>query len=214
MLSFLGVNRNINRGWRTLPRAFGGVGLLSFAVEQMIAWAGMLLQHFGVPSLLGRKFQASLEALQLEIGVAGNPLLEDYDTYGGLATDCWFKRVWERLDHYGFEVHLDYPTLEAPRVRDEPIMVAVMADKTLSWEEKQGINRCRLAFKMLWKSDGVTADGRRLEPDVMTAHGRPSWLSSFVFPREEPSVRNWVAWRAFWSSQLCRDGTLERPLGV
>ena len=67
---------------------------------------------------------------------------------------------------------------------------------------------------MLWKLDGVTADGRRLEPDVMTAHGRPSWLSSFVFPQEEPSVRNWVAWRAFWSSQLRRDGTLERPLGV
>ena len=112
----------------------------------------------------------------MEIGVAGNPLLEDYDTYGELAMDCWFKRVWERLAHYGFEVHLDYSTLKAPRVRDEPIMVAVMADKNLSWEEKQGINRCQLAFKMLRKSDGVTADGRRLEPDVMTAHGRPSWL--------------------------------------
>ena len=53
MLSFLGVNRNINRGWQTLPRAFGGVGLFIFAVEHMIVWAGMLLLHCGVPSLMG-----------------------------------------------------------------------------------------------------------------------------------------------------------------
>ena len=54
----------------------------------------------------------------------------------GLATECWFKRVWERLAHYVFEIHMDYPTLKAPRVRDKPIMVAVMADKNLPWEEK------------------------------------------------------------------------------
>ena len=53
MLSFLGVNRNINWGWQTLPRAFGGVGLFIFAVEHMIVWAGMLLLHCGVPSLMG-----------------------------------------------------------------------------------------------------------------------------------------------------------------
>ena len=33
MLPFLGVNRNIKKEWRTLPRAFGGVGLLSLPVE-------------------------------------------------------------------------------------------------------------------------------------------------------------------------------------
>ena len=93
-------------------------------------------------------------------------------------------------------------------------MAAVMADKNLSSEEKQGINQCRMAFKMLWKLDGVTADGRGPEPDAMIAHNHPFWLSSVVFPREEPSARNWVVWRAFWLSQLCRDGTLERPLGV
>ena len=97
--------------------------------------------------------------------------------------------------YYGFEVHLDCPTLKLPRVRDKPIMAAVMADKNLSWEEKQGINQCRMAFKMLWKSDGVTADGRGPEPDAMIAHNHPFWLSSVVFPREEPSARNWVVWR-------------------
>ena len=76
MLSFLGVNRHIKRGWRTLPRAFGGVGLLSFSLEQTICWLNMLIQHFGVPTVLGNKFSASLEALQLEIETLGNPLVD------------------------------------------------------------------------------------------------------------------------------------------
>ena len=91
MLSILGVNRNIKRGWRVLPRAFGGVGLLSFPVEQTICWLNMLIQHFGVPTVLGKKFSASLEAHQLEIGSLGNPLIVPYSKYHYLATSCWFK---------------------------------------------------------------------------------------------------------------------------
>ena len=52
MILFLGVNRNIKRGWTTLSRAFRGMGLLSFPVEQMICWMNMIVQHFGVPSIL------------------------------------------------------------------------------------------------------------------------------------------------------------------
>ena len=32
-LSFLGINRNVKREWRTTHRAFGGIGLFNFAVE-------------------------------------------------------------------------------------------------------------------------------------------------------------------------------------
>ena len=66
--------------------------------------------------------------------------------------------MWEQLAHCGFEIYLNYHTLEISRVGDKPIMVVEMADETLSWEEKQGINWCRLAFKMVWTSDGVMAD--------------------------------------------------------
>ena len=48
----------------------------------------MLVQHYGVSSVLGRKFSASLEALQLEIGTNQNPLELDFDCYGDLATPC------------------------------------------------------------------------------------------------------------------------------
>ena len=63
MLSFLGVNMDIKREWRTIPRTFRGIGLYSFPVEQTICCLNMLVQHFGVPSVLGKKFRASLEAM-------------------------------------------------------------------------------------------------------------------------------------------------------
>ena len=91
----MGVNRHIKTGWRKLPRAFGGVGMLSLPVEHTICSINLLVQHFGMPSIVGRKMVASMEALQLEIGCPGNPLELDYMVYGVLATRCWLKSLWE-----------------------------------------------------------------------------------------------------------------------
>jgi len=77
-LSFLGVNRNVKREWQTLHRAFGGIGLFSFSVEQTIGMINMLIQHYGTGTTLARKITASLEALQLEIGCVGSPFAENY----------------------------------------------------------------------------------------------------------------------------------------
>ena len=68
----------------------------------------------------------------MDIGVARDLLLANYDAYGELAIEYWFKQVWERLAQYGFKFHLDYYTFKAQRVRDRPIMVTVMADESLS----------------------------------------------------------------------------------
>jgi hypothetical protein len=106
MLPFLDMNRNIKLECRTLPRAFSGVGRFSFPVKQTICCLNMLLHHYRVPvpSTLGKKFQASLECLQLKVGVNVNPLKVSYDIYGSLATKCWVKTLWERLWVYRFQV--------------------------------------------------------------------------------------------------------------
>ena len=143
MLPFLGINRNIKRGWRTLPRVFGGVGLLSFPVDQMICWLNMLIQHYKVPSTLGHKFRASLEALQLEVGTRGNPLLAPYPVLHVLATPCWFKTLWERLWAYRFQVHLEYPDLELPRENDTMILV-ILLEAGKRGDELVRLNRCRV----------------------------------------------------------------------
>jgi hypothetical protein len=73
LLAFLGVNCNVKREWRTLHRAFGRIGLFSFVVEQMIGMINIFIQHYEASTTLTKRFTASLEALQLEIGCIKNP---------------------------------------------------------------------------------------------------------------------------------------------
>jgi hypothetical protein len=80
-LTFLGVNKNVKRKWQTIHRAFGGISLFSVAVEHTIAMINIFIQHYGAGITLARKFLASSEALQLQIGCAGNPLEMDYSHF-------------------------------------------------------------------------------------------------------------------------------------
>ena len=212
MLPFLGINRNIKREWRTLPRAFGGIGLFSFPVEQTICCLNMLLQHYGVPSTLGKKFQASLECLQLEVGVNVNPLTISYDIYGSLATTCWVKTLWERLWVYRFQVTMDYPDIPFPREKDA-LMVDLFRSAGWKGEELRSLNRVRLHLQMLFLSDIVLANGRQVDASCLRPHAVPSTSSSYDFPREEPTSTDWTRWADFWTSFTQYNFLLSDPLG-
>lgn len=212
MLSFLGVNRNIKKGWRNIPRAFGGVGLFSLPAEQLICWLNMLIQHFGVPSVLGRKFRASLEALQLEVGVNTNPLNLDYSKYEMLATRCWFKSVWERMWYYSFTAHLELEPIPFPREGDSLMSTLFLERPT---EVRIALNRCRIRLEMLFLSDIVTANGRQIEKDYLipTQTNEEASHSRFTFGREQPTPRDWVEWTIFWAQFTDSGLALHRPLG-
>jgi hypothetical protein len=85
-LSFLGINPNVKRGWRTIHRTFGSISLVSFPVEQTIGMIDMLIQHYGAGTSLAKKMSVSIEALQLKIGCTGSPFDESYDDLHILAT--------------------------------------------------------------------------------------------------------------------------------
>jgi len=209
-LPLLGINRSVKREWRDLPRAFGGIGLNSLAVEQTIGWANMLLQHYGAPTVIGGKCRASLEALQLEIGCIGNPLMENYKVRGILATPCWMKAIWERFSLYGFPIILEYDKMEFPRERDITIM-DIMIREGISGLDLRRLNQCRIAMKAIFLSDIATAGGRYLERWVLGDKiGRNS---KYKFPREEPSSKDWDLWDEFWSAWLRRDNTMPVSLG-
>jgi hypothetical protein len=108
-LSFLGINQNVKKEWRTMHRAFGGIGLFSFAVEHTIRMINMFIQHYGAETTLAKKLSASLEALQLEIGCIGNMLEENFDELRLQASLCWTKSLWERLHYYCFKIYFAYP---------------------------------------------------------------------------------------------------------
>jgi hypothetical protein len=53
MLPNLGVNRKIRTGWRTIHRAFCGIGLFDFDIELIIARLNIFLQHYDAPLPVG-----------------------------------------------------------------------------------------------------------------------------------------------------------------
>ena len=152
ILSFLGINRNVKREWWTLHRAFGGIRLFDLAVEHTIGMINIFIQHYGAGTTVAMKYLASLEALQLEIGCTGNPLEEDYKKYNCLATDSWVKSFWERLYYYWFHIHLDYANLPLPQQNDATL-VGMFWQAGYRTHRLQALNRCRLAYNLLFLSN-------------------------------------------------------------
>ena len=97
-------------------------------IEATAASLNLFLQHYGTDTSLGTYLTASIENLQLELGVAGCPFNYDFKIWGELATDTWVKAIWERVWHFDLSLEIDYKTLEMPRERDECIMERLVKD--------------------------------------------------------------------------------------
>jgi hypothetical protein len=213
LLLLLGVNRNVKREWRTIHRAFGGIRLFSYAIEQTIGMINMFVQHFEAGTMLAKKFTAMLEALQMEIGCIGNPLLENYDDLGGLATACWAKSFWERLHFYRFSIHMEYPTLNLPR-RNDALIVTILKRAGYAGDKLIILNQCCVANRMLFLSDITIACGWCVDCNLLGP--TTPWLgkrSSFHFPYKLPSSKDWILWKTFWTAYSGAGGLLCIPLG-
>ncbi len=186
-LSFLGVNRNFKKEWRTIHCTFGGIGLFSFAIEHTISMINMFIQHCGVGTMLAKKFMALLEALQLELGCAGNPLHKNFDERNSLATERWMKSFWEHLHYYRFKICLIYPLLAMP-CQHNRLLVDMLLEAGYKGLQLQDLNRCRLALRLLFLSDLTIACGRFLDATLLAEpHCSQNHCSTFIFPNEKPS---------------------------
>ena len=211
-LPYLGVNRNIKAEWRYLHNSFGGVGLLSLSAEATIARVNLFMQHWGMSTPIGQMLQASMEALQLEIGCVGCPLRESFYPLGPLATHCWLRSFWEVVDKYKLVLEVDYPEVPLPRQNDVTIMSIAMS-LGLQGDDLLSIIRCRLSCCSIFLSDITSANGRYLDP----TRGQPGVdygpFSQYTHPRERPSQQDWLVWDRMWSSYCYADGSLPRSLG-
>lgn len=211
LLPLLGVNRHIRASRRHLPLTFGGVGLLSLPIEQVISRTNIFIQHYRTPTSLGRKMDMTLHWLQLQLGHSGNPILLDYNIWGQLATDSWIKALWESLRIFPIDLHMEYDDIELPRQDDMTIM-GFLVSHTRDTTELARVNRCRCVLNALFLSDVSIADGSRINEDLLTGRRRPL-KSSMKFPREEPSKLDWESWVSVWRRATGPGYTLSSPLG-
>ena len=197
LISYLGVNRHVRTEWRSIPRELGGVGLWNYTVEQCKSWLEALLQHYGRGTMIAKKMIASLEALQLEIGCARNPLSEDYASRGGLATKCWMKAIWERVNFYKINAILSYTTMPMPRDRDCEI-VSIITQHEKSLAVQQSLNRVRLKLQAIFLSCIVSYSGTQISNKNLFPQTEETNMSTYKFSRQHPTSKDWVQWRNFW----------------
>jgi hypothetical protein len=103
---------------------YQGLGIPSLYTEQGIAHISKLLQHGHQPSITGNLLRASLQALQVELGISGFPLEQKFARVGFLATECWVKHAWKFMSSSKFTIQssaLD-PNLRLRRDNDTSLM--------------------------------------------------------------------------------------------
>ena len=220
LLSHLGICRNIPKELRYIPSCFGGFGLRSLKFDATTEAINMFLQHYGTESSLGTFLTATIENLQLELGVTGCPFTYEYSIWKDLATDSWIKSLWERIQHFGIDLQIDYDVLPMPRTNDECIMERCV-DNGVRGAELASINRVRKYQESLFLSDIVTADGRKLEQEYLydwqqsAEYHLGKHRSQFEFGRECPSDADWDTWSQYWGGEClgCVYHTLPCSLG-
>ena len=210
-MPILGVARTVKRELRNLHPTFGGFGLFHLPTEQLICRINMLLQHYHTANSLSKKLDASFRLLQLQLGTPGNPLTLSYDKWGYLAPLSWVKMLWRSLDTFNIRLHMEFRCIPLPRERDQVLMELIL-DSGLSKEDIKSLSRCRGMLQCIFLSDMVTADGKYLESFVFEP-GPFKRRSTYRFPPEGPTRRDWDTWFTFWHNYASVGGKLRIPLG-
>lgn len=66
-------------------------------IEQAILWICLVLTHGAIDTPTGSLLRASLEQVQLEVGISTAFLSAPFESYGFLLTDCFWKSIWSFL---------------------------------------------------------------------------------------------------------------------
>ena len=175
----------------------------------------MLMQHYHASTNLGRKLDALLRYLQLQLGTPHNLFTLEYAKWEHLAPLSWVKinMLWRSLQHFNKHLHMDFSTMPLPRERDQVIMEFFHAEG-LRPERIRGPGRCRGALKAIFLSDHITTvDGQYLENFAFNP-GRTTTKSMFKFPRESPTKDDWNSWFNFWHQFTSTGDKLKVPLGL
>ncbi len=207
-LPSLGITRSITKAWRTLPTEFQGLGLPNMSLEKLATSLTFLQHHWNNHTAIGRALIGTYELCQLEIGLS-NFLEKNYKRFRVLASNSWFKVLWELLDYYKVTLTLIDTSIPPPRQRDQVLMERIT--DTLPQHYWAAFNRVRHFYKVYFMSQITRCDGKTINPAFMTS--RTIKASSMRFPIEQPTEGDFEIWTLGLKSLTSHTFQLPIPLG-
>ena len=193
-LPHLGVNWNIKKEWRTLPKRYQGLALPNFPLIALSEKVSFILKNWGFHG------QAQSDGLALaydnflvEVGLYNNPFRWSYMDYGHLSTDLtWFKNLWQLL--YCFEAELQIQETDQVSGIQEGDQSLISDFFWLGYRSKdlESLNIVQRCRNLIHISDIIKCDGKTLDEfitldliEVSEAH---------TFPREQPTKSDFRLW--------------------
>ena len=149
----------------------------------------------GSETLTSSFISYSLQLLQIEIGFTKNILELDFDTWGELATPSWITSLWEFVSRY--KITLKPPDQDLPdkiRENDKTIMETLF---TLGYRKKEliRINRVRNYLQVIYISDIVEGNGKKIKDDIWHGIKPNNSVSNVKWRRERPSKIDFITWK-------------------
>ena len=195
-LSKMGINRNILRLTRTLPHAFGGLGMFDLVIETLGRRLHFIRQWWGTDTNVGRVLYAAYEAFMKDHGLAEDIFSKDFEKFGPLSRPGFFQHTWH-LCHY-YQITLRFivdPCLQSSRSDDEPFMEKVLriSDPALTTKDLQSINTVRRYKHVYVFTDIFSVDGNNVHPMMLTSTQKGT--SRGEFPLECPSSADFALWK-------------------
>ena len=186
LFNILGIARTVKVGRRKLHSTFGGFGIMNLATEQLTERLNLLLQHYSTATPISDKLNSLLRYLQLQLGTSKCSLDLPYDNWAYLAPLSWIKMLCRTLQVTGFQLHLKYDELPAPR-RGDVVIMELALDTGLDKDDLMSVSRVKGKLGVIFLSDMTTANGKYLEDYACDPKALTSSRTKFNFPREEPT---------------------------
>ena len=123
LFPLMGIHRNFPMAAATLPPIFLGLGIPDTFIECGIERISIFITNMGLRTLIAQFIEVSLQALQIEVGLVGNILEQDFQKWGYLATPSWIASLWDFVSRYNIKLKTSELWLPSTiRERDRELM--------------------------------------------------------------------------------------------
>ncbi len=191
-----GIVRSFPRAMVHAPIRFQGLGVPNLYLEQGLAHIFQILRHAHVASsITGQLIRASVQQLQLELGLPGGIFTQPFKLYHNLATDCWIKHTWQFLSTNDMSIDTPGPDLPLRRRHDRFLLPSFYASG-FRGAELQSLNRCRVYLQVTTLADIADGAGTSITKSAWDGHLDMLRPHYFDWPVQTlPPPRDWALWR-------------------
>ena len=193
------------------PLSRQGLGLIHPHDCQHLSQIQTIFRHGNRNSPTGQLFRASLEQLQLEIGLPDPIFQSSFELYGNLATPCWISHIWEYCHSKGITLTPSIPqerlnatdpwtkpttTQLQTRTTDDKFLMQLFAQEGYAKDKLFSLNVCRMYLQAVTLSNIATADGIFITRQAWNGTRNELRRSPYHWPRtERPPNAVWQLWQ-------------------